>query len=286
MPVIDRLFLGAGAMKAGTTWLYAMLDKHPDIYFSDEKEVHYFAQVHGVQDALSIENRIRRFRRFASSLRADSYNSRWVRRRLDWFSRWMNEPIDDAWYASLFKHRKNQKYVADFSNLTALIGDAGWQHVKNVAGEVKVIYIMRDPLKRLWSHVKFHAQYTGRANLLATMTAKEYLAEARAQHLWQNTEYGKIVTTMKRNLSDDQLMLVFFEDIHADPLGWLRRLEQFLGVKPAEYDAKRLSERINTSTDVAMPEFFPRLFSDDFRRIHAELEQQGVKPPSAWTLAS
>jgi len=282
MPSIDRLFLGAGAMKAGTTWLYAMLDHHPDIYFSDEKEVHYFAHVHGVLNALSIENRIDRFRRFAASLKAESYNPRWVRRRLDWYSRWLFDPIDDDWYASLFNRRNGQKYAADFSNLTALIGDAGWEHVRRIAGEVKVIYIMRDPLKRLWSHVKFHAQYTGRADKLAAMNAEEMWAEARAEHLWQNSEYGKIVATMKRHLNEDELMVVFFEDIHADPLGWLRRLETFLGVQPGNYDAARLSERINISTDVTMPEFFPQLFADDFNRIHAELQEQGVTLPAAW----
>jgi len=269
-------------MKAGTTWLYAMLDHHPDIYFSDEKEVHYFAHVHGVQNALAIANRLDRFRRFAAGLKPDAYNPRWVRRRLDWYSRWLFEPIDDDWYASLFKRRNGQKYVADFSNLTALIGDAGWQHVRQIAGEVRVLYIMRDPLKRLWSHVKFHAQYTGRADQLAGMNAREMWAEARADHLWKNSEYGRIVATMKRNLKEDELMVAFFEDIHADPLGWLRRLEAFLGVQPGNYDAARLSERINTSTDVAMPDFFPKLFADDFARIHAELRQQGLTPPEAW----
>ena len=28
--MIDNLLLGIGAMKAGTTWLYAQLNKHPD----------------------------------------------------------------------------------------------------------------------------------------------------------------------------------------------------------------------------------------------------------------
>jgi hypothetical protein len=35
-------FLGIGAQKAGTTWLYEMLRHHPDLYLASPKEVHYF----------------------------------------------------------------------------------------------------------------------------------------------------------------------------------------------------------------------------------------------------
>lgn len=35
-------FLGIGAQKAGTTWLYANLRCHPDIFLPDKKELHYF----------------------------------------------------------------------------------------------------------------------------------------------------------------------------------------------------------------------------------------------------
>ena len=35
-------FLGIGAQKSGTTWLYANLKKHPEIYLPRKKEIHYF----------------------------------------------------------------------------------------------------------------------------------------------------------------------------------------------------------------------------------------------------
>ena len=35
-------FLGIGAQKAGTTWLYENLKQHPEIYLTKQKELHYF----------------------------------------------------------------------------------------------------------------------------------------------------------------------------------------------------------------------------------------------------
>lgn len=40
--VIMLNFLGIGAQKAGTTWLYTQLSQHPDIHFPLGKEVHYW----------------------------------------------------------------------------------------------------------------------------------------------------------------------------------------------------------------------------------------------------
>ena len=35
-------FLGIGAQRAATTWLYQVLRHHPDVFVSEKKEVHYF----------------------------------------------------------------------------------------------------------------------------------------------------------------------------------------------------------------------------------------------------
>ncbi|MGD1948605.1 MAG: hypothetical protein ACFB14_03045 [Leptolyngbyaceae cyanobacterium] len=35
-------FLGIGAQKAGTTWLWSILKTHPDVWIPPKKELHYF----------------------------------------------------------------------------------------------------------------------------------------------------------------------------------------------------------------------------------------------------
>ena len=39
-------FLGIGAQKAGTTWLFSMLSRHPDLSFPAGKEIHFWDQQH------------------------------------------------------------------------------------------------------------------------------------------------------------------------------------------------------------------------------------------------
>ena len=52
-------FLGIGAQKSGTTWLYENLRQHPDLFLPDEKEVHYF-DLHYERDLAKYTREFRR----------------------------------------------------------------------------------------------------------------------------------------------------------------------------------------------------------------------------------
>lgn len=37
-------FIGLGAQRAGTTWLYSCLAEHPEVFMSRKKELYYFSK--------------------------------------------------------------------------------------------------------------------------------------------------------------------------------------------------------------------------------------------------
>ena len=59
---MERLFLSIGAMKAGTTWLYSILERHPDIHFTPEKEIHFLAHYYLNKKHLTDKHRLHRAR--------------------------------------------------------------------------------------------------------------------------------------------------------------------------------------------------------------------------------
>ncbi len=280
--MIENLFLGAGAMKAGTTWVYKAIEKHPDIYFSYEKEIHYFAHSDLEMTPLSLKQRYARFQDMMRHTNPDHLNALALRRKLIWYAGYLSDPIDDSWYLNLFAMRARQKYCADFSNLYCHLDDNGWRHVKNIAKNVKVIYILRHPWKRLWSHVRFHAAIIGEFDKLPTWNKKQLWNFATSQHMWINTEYTRCVKSLKRNLAEDEVRVFFFEDIHADHDKWLGELEEFLGIKPFAYDQHLLNKKINVSGNLPMPGYFHEMFKDEFEREIDELEGLGLKVPESW----
>ncbi|MEL7461384.1 MAG: sulfotransferase [Pseudomonadota bacterium] len=281
--LLDRLFIGAGAMKAGTTWLYQVLDRHPDLFFSLEKEVHYFYAVHVNPSVLSEETRLRNVR--DKYLRIDPAQSRAtaVRQRLHWASNYLDAPIDDIWYRNLFIFRRNERFAADFSNLYALLPPEAWARITASVGELRVLYTMRHPVKRLWSHVKFHLQVTGQSAALDTWGPDDFRRFVRKPFIWENAEYGRALRSMKAGLTQGALLPAFHEEIHADERGFLAHLEGFLGIRAHDYPTDLLDRRVNETARREMPDFFADLVAPDVERIINEVRAEGLCPPKSWS---
>lgn len=280
--LIDRLFIGAGAMKAGTTWLYQVLDRHPDIFFSLEKEIHYFYAVHVNRSVLSEEVRLRNVRDKYLRIDPDTSRASAVRQRLHWCSNYLDGPVDDIWYRNLFVFRRSERFAADFSNLYALLPADAWARIAGSVKELRVLYTMRHPVKRLWSHVKFHLEVTGQSQALDHWGPDAYRDFIRKPFIWENAEYGAALRNMRAGLPEGTLLPVFHEDIHADERGFLAGLEEFLGLAPHDYPDSLLNRKVNTTRRRSMPEFFEDLVADDVARIIAEVKDQGLTPPASW----
>ncbi len=283
-PLFDNLFLGVGAMKAGTTWLYAVLNRHPDLFFTYEKEIHYFYHRYGPRQVLSdqrrLENAQNQYLRFDPRVAMPNV----VRNRLRWTASYLDGPLDDLWYRNLFMFRRGQKYACDFSNLYCLLPEEAWKRVLGITENLRVLYTMRAPVRRLWSHVRFHLQITGRAGLLKSWGPDDYRAFINLPHIRENGEYGQMVRRMRAALPAECVKFCFFEDVHADQRGFLSGLEDFLGIGQFDYPQELLEQRVNESVSCAMPDFFPALVAEDAGRIINELREQGLSPPESWVV--
>lgn len=277
------LFLGIGAMKAGTTWLYAMLDRHPALHFCPEKEVHYFYHRYVDNTQLSEARRLSNAReRYLLRFDPETANIDRVRQNLHWVSAYLSGPVDDHWYRNLFQLRRHHRYACDFSNLSAHLPATVWPRIESQCDTLRVLYTMRDPLKRLWSHTKFHLQVTDQLHLLEQWGPDQFDAFVRQPFIWDNAEYGRTLRAMSEGLSAECWKAVFYEDMHADQRAMLRGIEDFLGVTPFDYPEALLARRFTESVAHPMPGFFADLFADDIARIRGEVQAAGFTLPARW----
>ena len=281
-PLIDRLFIGAGAMKAGTTWLYAVLSRHPEIHFSPEKEIHYFYAAHVRPEVLSERNRLENARRKYLGIDPDRSRAAAVRDRLRWAANYLDGPVDDHWYRNLFCLRRNQRWVADFSNLYAHLPEEAWRRIADRAGEVRVVYTMRDPVERLWSHAKFHLKITGNEDRLDRWARTEMTEFVRQPFIWENAEYGAAIARMRSGLPDGALQVLFYENIHAEPAASVAGPERFLSIPAHKYPEDLLTRRVNATDARPVPGEFRDAVARDCARIVSEVCDAGFVPPSSW----
>ena len=278
----DNLFLSVGAMKAGTSWMHRVLATHPDIYFTPEKEIHYFAHAYvDDENPLNASARLKRAKQYID-IDPQKSSTSGARARLLWTANYLSDPVDDLWYRNLFSFRGNKMYSADFSNLYAHISSEGWRRIVGSVGRLRVMYTMRDPIARLWSHAKFHLTFTNQTHLLDQWTPQEASQFLRRQFMWKHAEYGSIVRTLRQSLSLDQLIVNIFEEVHCDRLAWLRTLENFLEIRAHDYQISLIETRVNKSVELNMPAWFPAIFKDDVARIVEDLNSLDIGVPSSW----
>lgn len=283
--LFSNLFLSVGAMKAGTTWLYSVLSRHPALHFAMEKEIHYFYHRFVNPTQLSEAYRLREARnRYLMRFDPDNANIDAVQANLRWVSAYLSRPVDDYWYRNLFQMRDHQTYACDFSNLHAQLPQDAWPQIASKCARLKVLFTMRDPVKRLWSHTKFHLQLTGHLDLLNSWGPEQFNEFVRRPHIWVNAEYGNILRNLRLGLREDMLQVIFYEELHRDQRGTLRGIEEFLELPHFDYPQAVLDRRLTESVKHEMPDFFPDLIADDVARICKEIEAEGYAIPNSWTV--
>ena len=281
--MLDKLFLSAGAMKAGTTWTYDLLSRHPGVWSAVEKELHYLAHAYGSQPGpLTDRHRLSRVRAIAGRIDPEKSSPAAVRRRLVALAAYLDDPADNGWYSAQFAGRPANSWAADFSNLTALLDGDGWRKARSVARDMRVLYTLRHPIERAWSNLKFELAQSGRLGTLADADPAALAKNVRGGPLWQQSEYGTRVRAMRSALEPHELMLACYEDIGRDPLGWLRRVEVFLGLDPADYPAERLNRRVNEGPADPVPPAFAAVLEQDHQRVIDELADIGFSAPDSW----
>lgn len=277
---MEKLFLSVGAMKSGTTWLYRQLEQHPCIHFSPEKELHYLAWRAGERHHLRLAYRLSRAR--AARAREKSQGRRQSASDLWWYLDYLLAPRTWRWYERRFGAVSPGIYPADFSNLSALLEESQWRELANRVADLRVTYVLRDPLDRIWSHLK--AQYASGLDpqRLAGMT--RYTADPRlSEHdLLRHSRYADNLQRLFRVLPRERVHVVFYDQIAAEPTRLLKGIEQFLDIPEHCYMQDKLGRRINASDTFVRPDWVREHFLPQLEQDLARLAGLGIEVPETW----
>ncbi len=223
-------FLGIGAQKAGTTWLYRTFGQHPGIWMPPEKELHAF-------DEKLVEPHPLREKLFGSKPRDERWR-RQVRRHLRryraertlsglaWDARYFLGRPSHRWYARLFAaggDRVTGEITPDYS----VLDRDQVETVHRINPDIKVVFIVRNPVERAWSHA---AMEIGRAkgHDLASVP-KRLIRHFEAPRSRRFGDYLATIDTWSDVFGPDQIFLAFLEDVSRHPAALLDRICDHVG---------------------------------------------------------
>ena len=162
------LLICVGATKAGTSWMYRYLYDHEAFYVRSVKEYLYFTIFKNkkLMRNLKVLNFliVQYEARFLEAEAADDIiRILNLSRRIDdtkaLFMALSAERSDDAAYLGYLQAgRTHETVVLDVTPADALLEPAEILLISKLPIRVKLRYLMRDPLERLWSHVRMVAK--------------------------------------------------------------------------------------------------------------------------------
>src|SRR5947209_4811202 len=209
-------FLCVGAHKSGTTWLYQQLDSHTDFWMPPVKELHYLDQLSRVQRAAGPRCRDERDRRFLERLQSFSA-----------------EPgIDLENYGRLFEP-KASLLSGDISPNYSTLNDEVIRRVVRYFRNLKVIFLARDPVERVWSHLSMEVHY--RQIEPFDVTDIDQVNRNLLRRGMRLRSYpSAIVARWKRYVHPDRFRIYFFDDLQRNPTELRRSILHFLGADPGK----------------------------------------------------
>lgn len=279
--MIENLFLCVGAQKSGTTWLHSQLENHPDVGFSDVKEVHYFNTIHNGSVLLTrrkvdhlerlLKNNRGALERYFTLLSQGKSVDDGIKRLLS--------PVDDQWYIDIFRNNK-KKYSADFSPEYALLPPQGFENVKRVSKDQKIIFMMRDPLSRSKSAIQYYFQTNGIEPDAVTFDMVREVA--KKDFIVNLSLYDKTIDSLRSSFKENQLKFLFFEEVMNDKQGAIDEIYSFLNVSHVPLVAEKAEERVNSSRKVSFPKDLDEFLLTRLRDTYLYMNSNFDFLPSQW----
>lgn len=201
-------FLIVGAAKAGTTSLYYYLKMHPQISFPDLKEPKYFSSKN---------------LKFPHNGTGDS--------SVDYYS---IKTIEN--YESLFSNIKNQRvgeaspdYLYFYKNTPS--------EIKNNLGDIPIIIILRDPVKRAYSAYNYLVRDSReKKSFKEALQEEENRIKNNYDFIWAYKKAGLYYNQVKAyKESFTEVKIIIFEDFIEDVKDGLKDIFEFLRVEES-YD--------------------------------------------------
>ncbi len=199
-------FIIGGAPKCGTTSLHFILKQNADVGMPDG-EVLYF----DADDPVT---------------HPDFLHAR--DGALEWFDPRRSDAGNVAWYAGRFAPYRDCKRIGEDSP-TYIFSDVAAHRIKALLPDVKLVFLLRDPVKRAYSQY-WHMLGAARA------TFDFETAIGRAPSITLGSTYFRHLKHFLDIFGPDQVRILLFEDFLSDQQGFLDGVTDYLGISRMEIE--------------------------------------------------
>jgi hypothetical protein len=249
-------FIGIGAQKSASTWLHSAIATNRDVFLPPVKELHYFDRIDpnirhlrgqdvdpGARGVSVYKKSKGRFRRNLD--RVAGYAARGEISNLLFYYRFLYGKRSMEWYAGLFPARYAVR--GEITPKYALLSDEIIAKITAAFPDVKIIYLLRNPVDRAWSLYRYQFTRSGQALDLSRIDQVLNDEVVRA-----HSRYRENAARWQAQVKPGNLILGFYDAVVHQPQALCDDISAFLGCGAFEAPATRA----NVSLDSEMPDDF------------------------------
>ena len=265
-------FMGIGAARAGTTWLWSILNQHPNIWMPPIKELHYFDRSldYPSPSVLADDRFIDRL--FGTGKHHASFRKLFIQSigksilipqkwgDMRWKLRYFLGTYNDNWYLSLFDIRKKAT-LGEITPAYSILSRKDIQHISELFPELKVIYLIRNPVDRAWSGIR----YRWSKGTLDINNLEEVIRIIESPSQAYRSDYFRTIQNWSACFPKKQILICFFDDIVTQPQQLIKKILTFLNVDPTiPTPNNKLNVKVNASREKHIPEMVNRYLAKKY----------------------
>lgn len=232
-----------GATKAGTSWLHRYISDHPQCYMRGLKELHYFDAVEFNDYDPWINDAQGRYDNNVQTMDSVDPEFRPLKARVahdaaEWLTVLKQRKADDAGYVKYLKNGlKDQRLVGDVTPAYCLLPRERLAQMARIMPDVRFIYLLRDPVDRIWSHARMIAKrraVTPHEVAYRSVHIVRRILKGKEPEVVRRSDYITPICNLLATVAPDKLRIVFYEELFTQPV--IDDLCAFLGLDPEPGD--------------------------------------------------
>jgi Sulfotransferase family len=256
-------FLGIGAQKAATTWLHQNLRRHPAIWLPPLKELNYFNDLYIRADRIWT-GRHRRdrgtqiLRWHLEHVPQKSWNYRFIARIADI----IDGDLSDDWYGAVFSLASPNQICGEITPSYALLPSTGIEHILKLTPNLRVLYLLRDPIERNWSQIRMIARNRLNADLRQIATYRGVAGHAN---------YPEVLARWTAHLPNSQILVLFTDDIIQRPEMTIKSVCEFFNIEFSIQHFPELTKKVHVGDAKEIPNDIYDLLKAQLRPVYDQM---------------
>lgn len=206
--------LGVGGMKCATSWVFDYLAQDPAVAATPLKELHFFTSRRRPQGAQPFTPHVARLVRDHLDHDPQVTSCTIATPRFQTAVDMLQMLYDDNAYFGHFARlaRPETRVFTEITPQYALLGPDGFSYVRDVFASqdltLKVFFILRDPVARLWSHLRSLQEQDQGIDPL-----RDWAQLIRQREVITRSDYWGTIEALDAVFPPDQILYLFYEDL-------------------------------------------------------------------------